>query len=1153
MTAAHFELVGCSECSAEWIIAADPTQVASTCPQCGHDHLLRYRKTLDRAPTREALVDERAERLARRAEKPGRSDLYANLSTFGIDDLDSFSAARDRVDGQAAADVMAAAAADATGVDADVLDALADERHETAEEAHWRQLVEAGGLSTTTRSERVQEALVDDAMPTPEAAEPLTETAAEPDWPRATPSFNVVLPPADVPIPDATLRVGPRASEFVPDLLDQLLSRVASTVQERALEVAGTDVDARSPMLWRGWLAQDVGVTAREGLFARDLAEYALRDDLDDETTTALRQRLVGVADTGGAITGRLDDVARGPLAALTLAEQRPTVVVRFDAPAWRDARQETGQRSLDVLRAVARVADVHLVISSPELARVLTDRFDLEDDLEFTEVLDATRSNRDQSRRSWSEREAESWSILDEHYDGGEGDLRILASVPDGDYRWQSALARDPDVDLQKAGVSRALGRLEDHGFITRPRAQDGRKRVQLTPLGEAAQTHVTAAYGLRSPLQSTLLGEFTATSRVSAGAVYRAQQGREGGQGPPAAEEWVSSQADAADGEFVRWLDGPDGRLDALAMHKRYVAGARGDISLVDDWHLEQFEDGRVSYLSAFDDEVLVLTQWGGPLPTLARIAATLLSDKALSKLLGPERLGREFEQLQTGTGQRILHAFDDALTAVMRDGMQLGWFGEDEHRWDGWRDRIGGVRARCLSKLADVVGTTDWEERGALMRDLRGLVGIAAQLYRAADMDVVINVRCPDTNNVERDEYRLNGFTDFFKHTVPLTAAYTSSTGVHSHYRQVHETREEKVQWRLPVGYDPSAPASDNRVQWVVSGRAATDLQTHIESSLNPEVRDRVQEGVEDAPHLDVTVANGCTLPAIRDVVREFARKKGKRVAEGDESVLDEVRGPELDRLCRVLLASLGTGDRPNQANPCDVAEAMMYLASSTRLNDYLTVDDLEFALSQLPPERVFPDVTRSGSKLVQALLASDEPLGMSALLEAAGISASTYHRQLPTLEAVGLLQETEVNGRTAWLASLEPWWGTGSERSEPRGECVESGLASGMTESDVAYDIVCALDLDVDSEVFCWPPDVQEAYRDPELRGWRAWIWAHTAPPEALLNGPPDAPPALEPRPIRLGYREEQRDAGQRSLVSSANASVKVTDGGSDRSQ
>lgn len=46
--------------------------------------------------------------------------------------------------------------------------------------------------------------------------------------------------------------------------------------------------------------------------------------------------------------------------------------------------------------------------------------------------------------------------------------------------------------------------------------------------------------------------------------------------------------------------------------------------------------------------------------------------------------------------------LEAFDTAITPILRDGMQLGWFPEDEHEWESFRDRLGSVRALCLEKL-------------------------------------------------------------------------------------------------------------------------------------------------------------------------------------------------------------------------------------------------------------------------------------------------------------------------------------------------------------------------------------------------------------------------------------------------------------------
>ena len=97
-----------------------------------------------------------------------------------------------------------------------------------------------------------------------------------------------------------------------------------------------------------------------------------------------------------------------------------------------------------------------------------------------------------------------------------------------------------------------------------------------------------------------------------------------------------------------YVQWLNGPSEIIDAWGMHQRYAASRRNrGVNLIED-QLAKFDDGRISYLSCFDDDLLVMSQWGGPLPTLGRIAGALLSDKALSKILTPSALGSEFEAI-------------------------------------------------------------------------------------------------------------------------------------------------------------------------------------------------------------------------------------------------------------------------------------------------------------------------------------------------------------------------------------------------------------------------------------------------------------------------------------------------------------------------
>ena len=404
-------------------------------------------------------------------------------------------------------------------------------------------------------------------------------------------------------------------------------------------------------------------------------------------------------------------------------------------------------------------------------------------------------------------------------------------------------------------------------------------------------------------------------------------------------------------------------------------------------------------------------------------------MLSGKAFSKLVGPEATGWEFEDLRAGIDGPHLEVFDEAVTTIIRDGMQFGWLSEDEHEWGSFRGRLGGVRALCLEKLGQLARSEDWEARGELFRDLHGLLASATALYSAAGLDLVVNVRVPDTANIVEDELRRQDFLDFFGYTVPEQALYRSPTGPHSHFRQTHETRLPKQKWRLDLGLDTNfdempeklredlsietegkhgvAIKSESTVKWVVTGPTATDLRSDIERAIDEEVAERVEAGEERAPYLDVSVVNGYGYRNIKGIVREIASAKRKQVAE--TSAAQRVAHSEsLDRLVRLCIAATSTGDRPHEGNPYAVVEVLLTLARSTRTGDQLSVDDLEHAFSQIHPDEFLPMLAPTASAFVQQMLERDEPITRADALKATGHSTSLWERALSETDTAAALQ-------------------------------------------------------------------------------------------------------------------------------------------------
>ena len=523
------------------------------------------------------------------------------------------------------------------------------------------------------------------------------------------------------------------------------------------------------------------------------------------------------------------------------------------------------------------------------------------------------------------------------------------------------------------------------------------------------------------------------------------------------------------------MQWLDGPDGRLDAWAMHERLLAGRRTEgVTLVDE-PVEPFEDGKTTYVSCFEDHAQVVAQWGRPLPTLVRVTSALLSEKMFSKVLPPSAVGDDLDELYDG-------ALDDATNDVLRLGAQVGWFGEDEHDYDGLRDRFGEIRRLLLSKLADIDGSdaTDWSD---LCRDAHGLLASATHLYRAVGVDVTIHIRVPDTKQLRAGENRYRDFLDFFKHTVPKNAAY----GLHSVYRLLYEERVDKLKHRMGVEFDADVTA-DLTASWVVSGPTAATFREDIQQTIASkaaDVREQIQEGVERGVSLTIPVVEGSSYGALRQIIDRHAERKGFATLDIEE------------RRKLVRLATATLGEQPGRCSPYELAEALLSLGKARSPTATLTPADLTAGLTKLPAERLVPSLSPTMQKALKALLVADEPLGASDIIERAGISERSYTRNIDELAAVGMVEATGNGGHKQWQAWLIPWWSPLADAERPRTvDGDESTLARPSRWDDVLYELALDLGCDPDYELFAGQIDIEEVFAAlPALERWRRFVETH----------------------------------------------------------
>ena len=804
--------------------------------------------------------------------------------------------------------------------------------------------------------------------------------------------------------------VSPRLTEWIPELLDQLREATTETVRTQTPHSdpwrASTSLLDTTLPEWNSLENTWDDATAEAVAYTQAITELALVDgDTDSSYHTQRHDELrdtVHTVGTGrGAVNAGLGALAKGPVALHREFDHTPrAITLALDGAAWTDlSDRRTGVRALAAIAVLAAGFDVRVVVS-PALQRHLTRRYPqwCEIHLDLTQSRDRSHPHphRVQSHEPTTDECHPAWEALDglEHTPGKR---RLLTNLDATTGRTYHDLEHDHAIDIEAGTVSRYVLDLETRGLVD----VDRRGTHHSVTLSERGQTAVAgyldAAGNLVHPKQRRLTDDLTATTHESTGTVSPRPEGSTGDT-PPSLEEWLAATGDPdADGEFVQWLTGPD-TVDETHLHQRFHTPAEDDsVTLVDDTPA-RFDDGRVGYLSHTSGEAQVVLQWGGPLATLGRLAAVLLSDKALSKILTPSRFGRAFEAIHRGDLEQ------DAPRVLCR-GHQVGWYSEDEHTYAAWRDRITTVRDTLLAKIGKHTSSTNSAARSKLFEDLHGLVASATHLYHAIGVDLTTTIRLPDTAALARNSTQRRQLCTFLAKTVPKQSVY----GVHSGYRMLFEERPPKLRRRLPYDVEPDA-TMDLTMSWVLAGPTITDLRDAIQEALTAEltaVREAIAEGTETAPTLSVPVVDGTTYPAIRRVIGEIAMTHDAQWTPH-----------ERQRLVRLCLRSFGPADTTRRACPYDVVVSLLRALNESHAP---TVAAVERAAATLSVARFRPDLVPTATALYATLLRADEPLGRSALLERADIAASSYDRRIGTVQALDRVQPVHVDGHRRWVTT------------------------------------------------------------------------------------------------------------------------------------
>jgi hypothetical protein len=872
------------------------------------------------------------------------------------------------------------------------------------------------------------------------------------------PGISLVDPKGQLSMAGRTYRdVSPRTSEWLADVLKDIIPSTARLVQDLAYDHP-EGVDPMDPAKTNYEVTRfvttvlveevaqlddvhaDMGAIEEARSYLEAIGRYSLlwaddvyrvRRGFQGKKRFELVQRTL---ETTGTSHGQFNagvEALRHSLCALHAERDVPlplTFVLAGDD--WTAADRETVKRALTAFDVLADGFDVRLWISQglrQRIRRLVNHALDTNGETDppswaerFEFLTDGGRTSRRSDDVENSQKREEARQFIDE-YSTKTGLLTLLAHLDKDESRSVRAIKRDDVIDYADGSIDSYLPKLESEGMVEIDRSHAS-NRVSLSALGAVTQDYVDEDGNVVYRHKSRRLGE--SYGHPSASHKYSVTP-QETGQDPHSpAERWMADTGDPTEDGYVQWLGDATGprKFEPPVMHRRISAGERvSGVNFTDTNHLDWTNDdqapngdGRVTYTSIFDDHALLVSQWGGAPNTLARLCSGLLGNRMLSKALNIDAVGTQFENVHDG-----IESFNNDIHDVLTRAHQIGWLGEDElEHYDNWRDRIGTVRSQVLSRVAQL-DDMDSGLRSELFRDLQGLLASATHLYYAAGIEVTFNIRIPRVKELLANDEALQEFLDFTRFTLPKQAGYEDSNGFHSWYRMCIEDRPDKLKARSSYAFDRDQTA-DLTASWILSGPEVSSLREHVQEAVNKEsnrLRERVEEGVEDAATLDIPMVEVNSHAHIRGLVRGIAERKG--FYEGNRQ--------DLDRLTRVLDAALSTSNRG--PDPFLVADALDSLQSRDTPRDRLDTWSVQNALSSLPPDAIFPTLPPSARRMLSALFSSDDPLNRQDLIEIT--SESSYDRHHKTLRAFFLVEETDEG----FVGHLEPWWSSTVDERTP----------------------------------------------------------------------------------------------------------------------
>ncbi|MFB6202471.1 MAG: winged helix-turn-helix domain-containing protein [Halorhabdus sp.] len=717
-----------------------------------------------------------------------------------------------------------------------------------------------------------------------------------------------------------------------------------------------------------------------------DLVGLAIRTAAGDERAMWDLRRTVRSIGTGQS---DLEDAAVLP-ELLTLHDRTPTLEFRLEAN-WFDRRRDQRESTCTLLATLARACDVQVVGRRLDLVHLAHDH--------HGQLPDSVR----EQCRAW----------------GIEGDIQKALANLDPDGRAVALLRRiaqaDSEtlpyerlynaLDVTPARVRQLLANLREYGLLSARIETVSGSAVEMLQAGQEVLDAIDECYGRQATLsyidsqESVIESEKKWTNGGTGDPTKTAQSSESGSKLDCVSETGKSFQdmpcnhAHAREGgEEDPAAAGEPGqrgyrreRLPSLHSpadwnRSEYIAAREcapdGGVSVVDR-PVEGRDDraeGRI-WIDQEADAVGVSCEYDSPMPYWVTTAAALTNWRLWEFVLTEDRMieAEDFADL-----------FDDHRQ-LLRGSRCLGHLPDDHETPGDYIEALQTARDDLL-ELTKQWHREDYEDRdefrGTITREALGLVGTMVHLLDLVDVDVTFEVRVPSLPKFDTEHRRT------MARSLAIGLAICSRYGQHTGYRQLFETRDEKLDWTTGLDVDHDDPLGAVIPSVSIIGNCggnpealATILQEELEEPRK--LRD-------DAPEIavDVPVVYDHGRDTYASVVRALGTTKRLRATQEAVSLFHG-------------LAS----------TPYDAAWALGRGLSREALEHDLRPDEVRRALRALKADGLLANASPTVRDVIAALLRADRPLTQSTLADHAGRSARSVRTHLPRLEALGLVEATE----------------------------------------------------------------------------------------------------------------------------------------------